>query len=176
MKKGFALPLVLFAVFVLVMVVGVVYYASRLNSEAADAKRSLEQVKGEKNQLEKDLIYYKNTDLGKEVELLNLKLQNSQEKLAGAQRQLEKTAEIPKITNIISMMMATFAKQPPDCYSQADKSKIEQGLSAIGDARWVELWGQFINNTSSANCGSGPESLYRAVDHGLGKISNITGK
>lgn len=135
-------------------------------------------------QLEKDFVFYQNTDLAKELEIVRLKLQDSEaqraetaQKVVAAEGALvalrQKLEQVPPLTGIITMMMATFAKQPPDCYSAADRANIDQALTVLGDSAWSALWSSFISSTVSANCSFSPDLLKKAVVYGVDKISDV---
>lgn len=132
-------------------------------------------LKDEKAQLEKELIFYKNTDLAKELEIVNLKLKTTEEDLASTKATLTKlqtgVSNVPKMTSIASMMMSTFGKQPPNCFSASDKTSINQELTALGDREWTSKWEDFINDTDAKNCSMSPDKLEQAVNYGLGKIT-----
>ena len=151
-----------------------------LTSQNSLVQTQVSSLKDEKVQLEKDLILYKNTDLAKEVEILNLKLKTSQEDLATAKDTLSKlktgVSSVPKMTSISSKMMATFGKGPPNCFSASDKATINQELAAFGDSEWISKWEDFINDANSASCSMSPDKLEQAVNYGLSKISEITTK
>jgi len=133
-------------------------------------------LKDEKAQLEKDLIYYKNTDLAKEVEILNLKLKTADEGFATTKAALDKlkigVSSIPEMTSIASKMMTTFGKNPPNCFGATDKASINQELNAFGDREWIGKWEDFISGTDSKNCSMSPDKLENAVNYGLTKISD----
>ena len=133
-------------------------------------------LKDEKTQLEKDLIYYKSTDLAKEVEILNLKLKTANEDLASTKATLSKLktgiSNISKMASIASKMMVTFGKGPPNCFSASDKASINQELAALGDLEWISKWEDFINDTNAENCSMSPDKLEQAVNYGLTKISD----
>lgn len=135
----------------------------------------LTTLKDEKAQLEKDLIFYKNTDLAKELEIVNLKLETAEEDLASTKATLDKLkagiSNVPKMTRIASMMMSTFGKQPPNCFSASDKTSINQELTALGDREWTSKWEDFINDTDAKNCSMSPDKLEQVVNYGLTKIS-----
>lgn len=150
-------------------------------------EKSVIQAKEQNTKLEKDIIFYKNTDLAKELEIVNLKLKNSEEKHEEAKKKLSATettlnqlrtnlSSIPKITNTLSMMMTTFGRQAPGCYSASDKANIQQELTAVGDSALNNLWNDFINGTTSANCSFSPSLLEKVINYGLSKISGITTK
>lgn len=135
-------------------------------------------------QLEKDLVFYQSTDLAKELEIVRLKLQDSEAQQAETQQKLvaaegalvtlrQKLEQVPPLTGIITMMMATFARQPPDCYSAADRANIDQALTVLGDSAWSALWSSFISSTVSANCSFSPDLLEKAVVYGVDKISDV---
>lgn len=173
-------------VITVVLLIAVVYLFMNSQSLSRGNKTLTEQntflqtqvssLKDEKAQLEKDLIYYKNTDLAKEVEILSLKLKTSEEDLATTKVALDKlktgVSSIPRITTVLSMMMTTFGKQSPNCYSASDKANIQQELTAIGDSALNNLWSDFINDTISANCSFSPNLLEKAINYGLTKISD----
>lgn len=144
------------------------------------SQKLLEESETQNSQLEKDLIFYKNTDLAKEVEILNLKLKTAEEDLATTNVALDKlkadVSSIPKIARIASMMMATFGQQPPNCFSANDKTNINQELEAFGDREWISKWEDFINDTDAKNCSMSPDKLEQAVNYGLSKISGTTTK
>lgn len=55
-------------------------------SQSRTAQNQATKLEASLHQAEKDLIYYQNTDLAKEVELLNLKLANAKQDLAASQK------------------------------------------------------------------------------------------
>ena len=176
--------LLLLIVLVVISLLGIVSSAAlfmNFKSEKArvnDTEASLESLRGENNELEKELIFYKNTDLGKELEIVNLKLDQSEAAQTKAEDSLNslrvKVDKIPSYANIISLMTETAGKQPPECYSVADKQKIAGELQKLGDENWEGLWSQFIDNTVSSNCSNSPDLLFKAVDYGLTKIIENT--
>lgn len=141
--------------------------------------RSLES---KNNQLEKDLIFYKNTDLGKEVEILKLKLDAKDKDLSETKKSLDasqdllnklqpKVKTIPKITEVLLFMMQTKHNDSMPCYSETDKTKTKQALTNFGDSKWTELWDKFISDVKpEQNCTSSPALFKQAVDYGLNKI------
>src|SRR3989344_1300345 len=164
-----------------VMVAGFLFMKNQsLSSDLTTTINNLAQSKEKSVQLEKDLIFYKSTDLAKEVEILNLKLKTGEEELVTTQANLTKlqadVSSSPKIANIASMMMATFGQQPPNCFSATDKANINQELAAFGDREWISKWEDFINDTDSKSCSMSPDKLEQAVNYGLNKISQISPK
>src|SRR3989304_114725 len=81
---------------------------------------------------------------------------------------------IPKIAYILSLMSETASKQPPQCYSESDKQKIDSELISFGDKTWQDLWRVFIDNTTSSNCSYTPDLLHKALDYGYKKIVEAT--
>src|SRR3989344_9313699 len=159
-----------------VMVAGFLFMKNQsLSSDLTTTINNLAQSKEKSVQLEKDLIFYKSTDLAKEVEILNLKLKTGEEELASTKDTLSKlqvaTDDIPNIARTASMMMSTFGKQPPNCFSATDKTNIIQELNALGDGEWISKWEDFINDTDSKSCSMSPDKLEQAVNYGLTKIS-----
>lgn len=148
-----------------------------LTNQNSLLQTQVSSLKDEKTKLEKDLIFYKNTDLAKEVEILNLKLKTVEEDLTSTKATLAKLQKgvtgIPKITHIASMMMETFGKQPPNCFSATDKASISQELNLLGDKGWISKWEDFINDTDAKNCSMSPDKLEQAVNYGLTKISDV---
>lgn len=146
-----------------------------LSSQQALLQTQVASLKDEKVQLKKDLIFYKSTDLAKEVEILNLKLKTAEEDLASTKSTLDKlkagVSNVPKLTRITSLMMATFGKGPPNCFSASDKASINQELAALGDPEWISKWEDFINETDAKNCSMSPDKLEQVVNYGLTKIS-----
>ncbi len=132
-------------------------------------------LKDEKVRLEKDLVFYKDTDLAKEVEILNLKLKTAEDNFASTKATLSKLktgiSNVSKMTSISSKMMITFGKGPPNCFSVSDKAAINQELVAFGDREWISKWEDFINDTDAKNCSMSPDKLEQAVNYGLTKIS-----
>lgn len=145
--------------------------------------RSLE---AENNQLEKDLIFYKNTDLGKEVEILKLKLDAKDKDLSETKKSLDasqdllnklqpKVKTIPKITEVLLLMIQTTQNDSMPCYSEADKTKTKQALINFGDSKWSDLWDKFISDVKpEQNCSRSLELFKQAVDYGLDKILEIS--
>src|SRR3989344_961924 len=157
---------------------------SNLSSEYEDQKKVLEATTEKYDELEKELIFYKTGDLAKELEIVNLKLGNTQKELDETKDTLTNTEDkltdlrgkvedVPKIVSVLSLMYGTAAKPPPECYNEADKAKISQELNLIGDTSWRQLWNEFISNTTSSNCSNSPELLQKALDHGYQKILDI---
>ena len=179
LQKGFA-PLIIIIIIAILGLGGAGYFFWQnqvLENQTA-------KLKDEKAKVETELAVLKATDLAKEIEVLNLKLQARDKELVDAKKNLStiQTAfdsfrsdvnMIPKATSIISLMMMTFGKQPPQCYNEADRTKINQELSVFKDSAWQDLWNMFINGTTSNNCSFSPEGLQRAIDHGLKKIDAL---
>ena len=138
-------------------------------------KKSFTEAKEQNGKLEKDLIFYKSTNLAKEVELFNLKLKNAEEDLASTKTTLTKlqagVSNVPQMTRIASLMMTTFGKGPPNCFSASDKTTINEEFTALGDREWISKWEDFINDTDAKNCSMSPDKLEQAVNYGLTKIS-----
>ena len=168
---------------IIFLAAGIVFFSksNNLATEISVKNDELSDLKQKANDLEKELIFYKNTDLGKELELVNLKLETSEEKLKQTQESLaeaekdldnlqKKVSEIPNLTSIISLMAGTLAKPPGQCFSEQDKIKINAELSKIGDASWTQLWNNFIDNTGSSDCSHSPEIFAQPIDYGLNKI------
>ena len=176
-------------ILILVSVVAIILLFSTgyLFSKIQSLEKSVVEGNEQNTKLEKDIILYKNTDFAKEAEILNFKLKDSEEKYEESKKKLS-TAEtnlntlrqnlttIPRITTALSMMMTTFGKQPPDCYSTSDKANIQQELTAVGDSALNNFWNEFISSTTSGNCSFSPNLLEKAVNYGLNKISGITTK
>jgi len=168
---------------IIFLATGVVFFnkSNNLAKELSVKNDELSDLEKKANDFEKELIFYKNTDLGKELELVNLKLETSEEKLKQTQESLatvekdldnlqEKVSEIPNLTRTISLMAGTLAKPPGQCFSEQDKIKINAELSKIGDASWTQLWNNFIDNTGSSDCSHSPEIFVQPIDYGLNKI------
>lgn len=180
-NKNIIIVLVSIVVIILLLITGYLF------SKNQSLEKSVVDVKEQNTKIEKDLIFYKNTDLAKEVEILNFKLKDSDEKYEESKKK-QSTAEtnlntlrqslstIPKVTTALSMMMKTFGKQPPDCYSASDKANIKQELTAVGDSALNNFWNEFISSTASENCSFSPNLLEKTINYGLGKISGITSK
>lgn len=166
--------------FVPISILGIilVFFAIIAGSWMFSTNRSLES---KNNQLEKDLIFYKNTDLGKEVEILKLKLDAKDKDLSETKKSLDvsqdllnklqpKVKTIPKITEILSLMIQTTHNDSMPCYSEEDKTKTKQALTNFGDSKWTELWDKFISDVKpEQNCTSSPTLLKQAIDYGLNK-------
>src|SRR3972149_8845482 len=84
-----------------------------LTSEIEGKTKEVENLMSKNNELEKELIFYKTGDLAKELEIVNLKLQQSDEKLQATKKTLSKAesdlfnfraelSKIPKIAYILS--------------------------------------------------------------------------
>ena len=181
-QKGFT-PIIIIIVVVAVLGISGAGYLFWQNQALENKVANL---KDEKANVEKEFAVFKATDFAKEIEVLNLKLQTRDKELADEKKshsttqtmldnlRLSISATIPRATNIISLMMTTFSRQPPQCYNETDRTKINQALSAFGDSTWRDLWNMFINGTTSNNCSFSPEGLQRAVDYGLKKIDVLT--
>jgi len=156
-----------------------------LTSDIEEKTKEVESLISKNNELEKELIFYKTGDLAKELEIVNLKLQTSDENLQATKKTLSKAesdlsnfraelSKIPKIAYILSLMSETASKQPPQCYSESDKQKIDSELISFGDKTWQDLWRVFIDNTTSSNCSYTPDLLHKALDYGYKKIVEAT--
>ena len=186
-KRDFSklLPAVISVVSVAIIVALSFFFLQKnkeLTSLIEGKTKEVENLKTKNNELEKELIFYKTGDLAKELEIVNLKLQSSDENLLDTKNTLFKTeselaklrtdiGKIPKIATILSLMSATASKQPPQCYSESDKQKIDSELKSFGDKTWQDLWRVFIDNTTSENCSMTPELLNKALDYGYNKIA-----
>ncbi|MDO8600365.1 MAG: hypothetical protein Q7R73_01945 [bacterium] len=152
--------------------------------ELAKAEESYAVLQDEKSALETEFAIFKNTDLGKEVEILQLKLDAKEKERADIQKNLTMTNTtlatlrnnlklIPNITRALSLMSGTFGKQPPECFNAADRTAIDRELSIVGDAAWQEKWSRFIADTDSKNCSMSPQQFFTAVDYGFEKIASL---
>ncbi|MDO8663944.1 MAG: hypothetical protein Q7K44_00090 [Candidatus Liptonbacteria bacterium] len=146
--------------------------------------QELLQRKDEKSALETELAIFKNTDLGKEVEILQLKLDAKEKERAEIQKNFTMTSmtlttlrdnlkRIPNITRALSLMSGTFGKQPPVCFNATDRASIDRELSIVGDVAWQEKWSRFIADTDSKNCSMSPQQFFTAVDYGFEKIASL---
>lgn len=165
---------------------GVFFFMQSWNAEKklTEAEESYAVLKDEKSVLETELAIFKNTDLGKEVQILQLKLDAKEKERVEAEKNFTTTETalttlrnslklIPNITRALSLMSSTFGKQPPDCFSTADRAAINRELSIVGDATWQEKWARFIADTDSKNCSMSPQQFFTTVDYGLEKIISL---
>ena len=185
-KDYFKVVMVAVSVVVLV-VIGALsfFFIQKNNALSSKVEEKIKELDGQKTKigdLEKELIFYKTGDLAKELEIVNLKLQKSDESLQTTKNTLSKTeselstfrsdiSKIPQIANILSLMSGTASKPPPQCYGESDKQKIDSELKSLGDKTWQDLWKVFIDNTTSDNCSFTPDLLNKALGYGYDKIT-----
>lgn len=141
MNKTMAIIAVATAVITLTMAVIFFSQSRTAQNQALELQTSL-------NQAEKDLIYYKNSDLGKEVELLNLKLKDAQEDLAASQteataaegrvKSLEASlAKIPAYLSAIDALEDLTANEGP---TAAKMSVVDARINALADQTVSSRW------------------------------------
>lgn len=152
-----------------------------LLSDLESQKDELASVEEKNDTLEKELIYYKNTDLVKELEIVNLKLKDVSEELDRTKSTLSltegslsslraSTSKISKITNLVSLMFESVAGIPGQCFTESYKSKVSQGLNSYGDSNWTQKWNSFIADTDPQNCSWSPTEFQKVLDYGLNRI------
>ena len=187
-KKYFSKLLPIFISVLALVIIAVISYLfmqknKDLTYEIGGKTKEAELLKTKNNELEKELIFLKNTDLAKELEIVNLKLQKSDEELNETKLTVTSTqkglkdlqtsvSSIPKVTNILSLMYGSVAGNPGQCFSENSKTKVSQALVPYGDKTWTDMWNSFITNTDSSNCSWSPMEFQRSLDYGLNKIND----
>ena len=115
--------------------------------------------------------YMTYSDKDENLQAIKNTLSKTESELDNLQTEVGK---VPGVTNILSLMSETASKQPPQCYSESDKQKIDSELKSFGDKTWQDLWRVFIDNTTSSNCSYTPDLLYKTLDYGYNKIVEAT--
>lgn len=147
-EKGSALPLILIAIIGVLIVGGLIFYIFRQNSQLEAVKKAQAALNEEKVQLEKDLIFYKNTDLAKEVEILKLKLDTKEKELADSKGQVSNLqakvvrleTNAPKIktrVEIIAAIEKMFIGSGP---TAAGVSSVDTKVASLGDSALSDAW------------------------------------
>lgn len=124
--------------------------AAELTGKLAIANQALSDLKEQNSELEKELIAFKNTDLAKEVELLNLKLANTKKELADSQfaesnlkSQVEtlksNLSQIRPYNEAIDVIRQMYFGPGP---SASGIAKIDAKIAALKDIEISNLWGQ----------------------------------
>lgn len=134
-----------------------------LQAERTTLNNSVVSLNSEKTQLEKDLIFYKNTDFVKDNELLKLKLQNTESDLAAAQQRVETLeTSLNKIRPHLDAVSAIekFLGAP---FTQSGLDDINAKVSALRDEQVTYQWMTAKNTIDFANNGWGPHDFFQVV-------------
>jgi len=127
------------------------------------AEQNVDHLEGDKIELEKELVFYKNTDFAKDNELLRLKLQNTEKDLAGAQNRV-KTLEtnLNKIRPFIDAVSAIerFLNAP---FTQKGLTDINTNISILQDTEVSNRWMTARNTVDFSNNGWGPHDFFQTV-------------
>ena len=121
------------------------------------------QLKDEKTKIETELALLKATDLAKDNELLKLKLQNTEQDLAGAQSRV-KTLEtnLNKIKPFIDAISAIerFFSAP---FTRSGLADIDTKISVFQDTEVSNRWMIAKGTVDFANNGWGPHDFFQVV-------------
>ncbi|OGM58235.1 hypothetical protein A3A75_04315 [Candidatus Woesebacteria bacterium RIFCSPLOWO2_01_FULL_39_10] len=120
---------------------------SSLNENIKLSNSQLEKAKAENSQFEKELIFYKNTDLAKEVEILQLKLNNAEKNLKSTESQLNSTqnqlknlqtniAKIKPYLDVIDAIESLLSEGP----KENNVSNVNSKVSTLGDSEVSDQW------------------------------------
>ena len=136
---------------------------SSLQGEAKSLNQQLLQVQNEKTKIETELAVLKATDLAKDNELLRLKLQNTEQVLAGAQSRV-KTLEtnlnkIKPYTDAVSVIERFFSAP----FTQKGLADIDTKISALQDTEVSNRWIAAKATVDFANNGWGPHDFFQVV-------------
>ena len=120
---------------------------SSLNKNLILTQVRLESSDIENSQFEKELIFYKNTDLAKEVEILNLKLTNIEKNLKSTESQLNSTqtqlknlqtntTKIKPYLDVINAIENLLSEGP----NANNVSNVNSKVSTLGDSEVSDQW------------------------------------
>lgn len=159
------------AIVILVIVAGYIFMnsqsLSRENKTLANQnsllQTQLSSLKDEKAQLEKDLIFYQNTDLAKDNESLRLKLGNAERDLAAAQSRIGALeANDNKMELYLDAISAIeqFLGAP---FTQNGLANIDSKINALGDTEVSSRWMIARGTVDFSNNGWGPHDFFQVV-------------
>jgi len=120
---------------------------SSLNKNLILTQVRLESSDIENSQFEKELIFYKNTDLAKEVEILQLKLNSAEKKLESTESQLNSTqtqlknlqtntTKIKPYLDVINAIENLLSEGP----NANNVSNVNSKVSTLGDSEVSDQW------------------------------------
>jgi len=157
---------ILAAILAVLGIAGAAVFGTKYQSSQAESKTledNVSSLQEEKTQLEKDLIFYKNTDLAKDNELLRVKLENAEEDLTAARSRVTvletNLNKIEPYTDVISAI-ERFLSAP---FTKNGLADIETKVSALGDAEVSNRWATARATVDFANNGWGPHDFFQAV-------------
>lgn len=173
-------------VFVIIAVLGLggtVYFFAAARSVSSEkvavgqqlssAEQNIERLEGEKTQLEKDLIFYKNTDFVKDNELLRLKLEKTEGDLSSARNRI--TSLETNLNATRSSLDAIYAIERffDGPFTQSGLADIDAKISALRDAQVTNQWMTAKNTIDFVNNGWGPHDFFELVFLLNAKIRNL---
>ena len=118
-----------------------------LQGKLGDVEKTVAGLKDEKIKIEKELAVLKSTDLGKEVELLQLKLKNAERDLATAEKDTtglknkvnNLEANLGKITPYLDVTSA-IEQSLSAPFTASSLANIDTKVSALHDSQITSLW------------------------------------
>ncbi|MDZ4285958.1 MAG: hypothetical protein U1A23_03460 [Candidatus Sungbacteria bacterium] len=148
---------------VIVIALGVLGTAIYFYVQYSDSQAQVTKLIDQKTRVETELSLLKATDLAKDNELLRLKLQNTEQNLAGAQNRV-KTLEtnlnkIEPFSNAISIIERFFSGP----FTQKGLADIDTKISVLQDMEVSNRWTTARGTVDFANNGWGPHDFFQTV-------------
>lgn len=121
--------------------------SNSLVTQTQELSSELKTVSESLDDAEKDLIYYRNTDLAKEVQLLQLKLANAERDLATAQKEIANLQT--KINNLETSISKTYLHLDAVAamegflggpFTVSGLANIDAKISLLGDSQVMSQW------------------------------------
>lgn len=145
-----------------------------LESKFADRDANLDTLKSEKARSEQELALLKASDIVKDIELLRLKLDNTEEGLAKVRGEivpLETTmANIRRYADVVVAFDQNLVPPPPTPVNSNLKN-IGITIGALNDSEVADQWGQAKSDIDAG--GDGGADLIRAFFLVISKIRNL---
>lgn len=127
------------------------------------AEQNIDRLEDEKTQLEKDLIFYKNTDFAKDNELLRLKLEKTEGDLAAARSRVTVLETDLNSTKSYLDAISAIERFFDGPFTQSGLADIDAKISALRDTQTTNQWMTAKNTIDFANNGWGPHDFFELV-------------
>jgi len=152
-QKGFA-PIIIITIIVAVLGLGGTWFLyaknqsliaekSDLESKLTNRNADIEKLKNEKARSEQELAMLKASDLAKEVELLRLKLKNTEVDLAAIKGKIAPLDATMTKIRLYADVVAAFNQNlapPPPTPPHSNLKNIDVKVSALNDSEVTEQW------------------------------------
>lgn len=154
---------------------------SSLKKEAKTLQSELTKTQKSLTEAEKKLIYYQNTDLAKEVEILKLKLATAEKDLAASVDQvssLQKRVDTLEANSdkiqlhleAINAINEMFFGSGP---SEKGVAQIDVKIAALKDSEITNLWQQAKAGIDTEKRSWGGDSIGRTLDKITSRVSDL---